>query len=1648
MKAVLILDPDRRSEQLAFISERASIIHEVGDRVWVTMAEELMNHFAEQGIQVQPHDDADQIELPAVLFDPEVAEPSPPPELRASEPSGDDTAYYLVQFAVAPEPSWIEEIENLGGIFVEDVPIHAAVFKLTAAQAAAVVELPPYMCWLGLYHPAYSLRFVLAGRTEPFPAAELSGMRVDEAVAATKPEGALEVAFFADCDFEEMVTRVQAAGAVVVENRGYDLVINIVPARIPELLRIEGVKSVDIHIPPTIENFRGGIISGANQVRNFGSVDFLVNLDGSGEIAGVFDTGIDATHTDFNVAAPGAASRVIGANNLNPGATPLDMNGHGTHVAGTIGGDGRNAPPPTPANPNNSVPRGIAPACQLIGTSVNNFPAPPPAPPALTTNFGQFLPAFVNHRAAGARVHNNSWGSNMPNNYTNNSGILDAFCSLNYDAVVLFAAGNDEADLNNNGTFDQNFLGEWACAKNTIVVGATENVSNLEGDPRNYQTSSFPCNRYGTLAAGAVRIAANAAAAFTRSDNANDMAMFSSRGRVRNPANTARRRVRPDLVAPGTNILSVQSSAMAALAATIGQACPPIANPPGIPNPQIPATAPAGLYRTISGTSMATPNVSGCCLLVRQFYRQRFGQLRRPILVEQVPLFVDLPAAAPHPSGVVMAFIRRDAAGGQNHLVAALFTRRLVRSTPIINIASNVGDHPAIALATHGTNIVILFRDSSNNLQLLLRDATLGAVAGFGTAGAVTPATASRGEDDQRPSLAVRGDEIALAWVRAGATDNLIFQRFRADTGAAIDANVKVLGTARSTSMHPYLIHNGTRWACLFVGGTGGTFNLSLRFIDNNGNVDGAVASPASQNAAIREPHFAWDSRQSRFALVFVSDAAAPANGLQIMLASAAGVGIGTTSTLIARPDTRRPRIAAHPDGGFALVWEDAREGTHDVRFSLLDQNGLPAAVHETGISDTPNATGGFEAFVDSEGLVTAWHSNDEINSDRLGVFTVGINKAGVFEAQADAATPLLVQQFYVSQKLFEHADATRVATAIAWGGGVYYLAQLRPGPILTDLHVVRTNADGRPDALLAPDGAIQVDSSSAFGSVALFWTGRQLVLVAASELDTTLYLLTPDAARVNTFAPGSSNSLTLAERPPNDIHPQVAQTGTGVNSRIFVVYGRLNAAVPHTIRYTVRTGSGAAAVAPRDLVQAAGTAKHGWFHHVATDTPVHIIAAWHVQAGANTVAQLNRFQLNGTPQTGIAAPIQLTGMAGDSQNAVIAPRPIQFAPGFPVSAADNVNTRRREYGAAWQHRAAPGGNWQIFFSRLQRNGRPFTTVLPNQLFDVPVAPSADHATEPQLVWHTDGYGLAWLQQPVAGGNQQLFFTVLDQDGRPPNLAAAGAPAVPATNFAVSSASANVLRYQLIWTGRTFRISWTEVEGTQVRHMNRAIAVPRQSGGTRFDAPFQQPSSALVRATLINGATNIRNTNLPNFGNNVNDGYGWGRVNLRQSLAPAPPVTFHVRDDGVVGSGRTIRYEFALPPDTQLLRITLAWTDPPQNNLVNPLHLRVTTPAAPPNPAQVFHGNRFQTAAGSQHLSRPVTGPPPAFEGIHNVQQVVISGPPALPAGTYVVEVIGGAFGASAFQQFPGQPFALVFVGSGPELRTAAAGFGAPLPVY
>src|SRR5262249_47647904 len=135
--------------------------------------------------------------------------------------------------------------------------------------------------------------FELAGREEPFTAAELSSIAPAASAFATRREGSIRVAFFADRDPAAMRTAIQAAGAQVVMDSGYDFIVNIAANRVVELLRVPGVKAIEAHRTETLANQRAGVIVGTNQVRSLGNINFLTNLDGSGEIIGVVDSGLD-----------------------------------------------------------------------------------------------------------------------------------------------------------------------------------------------------------------------------------------------------------------------------------------------------------------------------------------------------------------------------------------------------------------------------------------------------------------------------------------------------------------------------------------------------------------------------------------------------------------------------------------------------------------------------------------------------------------------------------------------------------------------------------------------------------------------------------------------------------------------------------------------------------------------------------------------------------------------------------------------------------------------------------------------------------------------------------------------------------------------------------------------------------------------------------------------------------------------------------------------------------------------------------------------------------------------------------------------------------------------------------------------------------
>src|SRR3954454_25028727 len=112
IKATLILDPDRREQQLAYLADRIGAIREAGDGLWAAVTEEQAARFAEQGIVVQLHPAADWVLVPAGGFDPLPTPPVPPADLQAPSPP----AVTVVQFVAPAAAAWIAELAQAGSL--------------------------------------------------------------------------------------------------------------------------------------------------------------------------------------------------------------------------------------------------------------------------------------------------------------------------------------------------------------------------------------------------------------------------------------------------------------------------------------------------------------------------------------------------------------------------------------------------------------------------------------------------------------------------------------------------------------------------------------------------------------------------------------------------------------------------------------------------------------------------------------------------------------------------------------------------------------------------------------------------------------------------------------------------------------------------------------------------------------------------------------------------------------------------------------------------------------------------------------------------------------------------------------------------------------------------------------------------------------------------------------------------------------------------------------------------------------------------------------------------------------------------------------------------------------------------------------------
>ncbi|HEY0604742.1 MAG TPA: S8 family serine peptidase [Herpetosiphonaceae bacterium] len=219
-------------------------------------------------------------------------------------------------------------------------------------------------------------------------------------------------------------------------------------AQVNALANHPEIRSLDLNYALSYDNYDATALTGVDRVRTDANMLRLnggLPVTGNGVTVLVNDSGIDATHRDLQFGSH-VVQNVEAALNLNalePTLLPVTYvenvpntdatGGHGTHVAGIVGGTGAMS---------NGKYEGVAPGADLIGYGSG-------AALLLLDTLGGFDYALTHQTQYGIRVVTNSWGNtgDVGTAFDPNDPINIATKRL-YDRgiVVVFSAGNSGPD--------------------------------------------------------------------------------------------------------------------------------------------------------------------------------------------------------------------------------------------------------------------------------------------------------------------------------------------------------------------------------------------------------------------------------------------------------------------------------------------------------------------------------------------------------------------------------------------------------------------------------------------------------------------------------------------------------------------------------------------------------------------------------------------------------------------------------------------------------------------------------------------------------------------------------------------------------------------------------------------------------------------------------------------------------------------------------------------------------------------------------------------------------------------------------------------------------------------------------------------------
>ncbi|PWU18687.1 MAG: hypothetical protein C5B50_08300 [Verrucomicrobia bacterium] len=536
--------------------------------------------------------------------------------IPASLRSQEDPGAYIVQSRGVPSGAFQHTIRVLGGEVIGYLPINAFLVR-AGAEAMQELASDPETQTILPYEPYYKLKGEALDLAVQGSRFKVQSSKFNSETGAPDDQGpptpdprpstlTLNILLFANSPGETDLAIRRLGISVLRQDRspfGPTLSVRCSGADLAALAQLPGVQEIELarQRRPANDLSRATVGAAADSTTQ---VNYL-GLTGTNVLVAVADTGVDATQPDLT-------GRVLADAPLS-GA---DTNGHGTHVAGIIAGSGimstnlTNAPG-SAMPPANLQFRGKAPGATIFSL--------------LSSRPDSYLQQTAS--STNAAISENGW------TYDSNDYDLAA---ASYDAAVrdavpsapgsqpmlfVFAAGNQGGGNNDGAGGVAGSVQSPGTAKNVVTVGAAEQLRSITNLV--WQCTPAPdTNNPPNCQTNAVWLGPT--------DSSNQVAAFSGRGNVGIGVEGPFGRFKPDIVAPGTFVISTRSSQW---------------NKPGYyGTTNSPGTyfdvlsnlneTLGPYYRFESGSSMASADVAGTLALMQEFFQQRVGLTNSPALMK------------------------------------------------------------------------------------------------------------------------------------------------------------------------------------------------------------------------------------------------------------------------------------------------------------------------------------------------------------------------------------------------------------------------------------------------------------------------------------------------------------------------------------------------------------------------------------------------------------------------------------------------------------------------------------------------------------------------------------------------------------------------------------------------------------------------------------------------------------------------------------------------------------------------------------------------------------------------------------------------------------------------------------------------------